>query len=250
MTSHETAPLASVKDERWTIRVGGLSLIMGAIAFMAVFTFLAVRFNYPEVLDGKAADVLPALLATGSVGRAVWAIYALLPLIWIPAAVGAFHALRPQSEGAVRAGMLFAVVSSIAMIIGLMRWPSFHWELTRVYVAAAPDTRPALEAVFAASNSYLGNYIGEFLGELCFSIFFLLSSVAMLKPASGFPRWIGWLGMATAIAGLAGMFRNATEIVAPVAEVNNYLLPIWMIIFGVRLVRHGRHALRGHGIEA
>ncbi|MEK6376050.1 MAG: DUF4386 family protein [Acidobacteriota bacterium] len=154
-TSPEEAPLSSAKDERWTIRVGGLSLILGAIAFMAVFTFLAVRFNYPAVLDGKASEVLPALLSTGALGRAVWAIYALLPLIWIPAAVGAFHALRPHSEGTVRAGMLFAVVSSIAMIIGLMRWPSFHWELARVYVAATPSTRPALEAIFAASNSYV-----------------------------------------------------------------------------------------------
>jgi hypothetical protein len=227
--------------ERRIIRVGGFSLILGALAFMAVFTFLAVRFNYPEVLDGKASDVLPALLSTGGMGRAVWAIYALLPLIWIPAAVGAFHALRRESEGTVRTGMLFAIVSAIAMIIGLMRWPSFHWELARAYAAAAPSTRPALEAIFDASNSYLGNYIGEFLGELCFNVFFLLSSLAMFKPASSFPRWIGWVGAATALLGLIGMFRNTTQIVAPIAEVNNYLLPVWMIILGVGLVRYRGH---------
>lgn len=225
-------------DEQRSIRVGGYSLILGALAFMGVFTFLAVRFNYPEVLDGAASQVLPALLATGKLGRAVWAIYALLPLIWIPAAVGAFQALRHTGEGAVRAGMLFAVVSAITMIIGLMRWPSFHWELAKVYVAAAPADRTALEAIFAASNSYLGNYIGEFLGELCFSLFFLLSSAAMLARGSGFRRWVGWLGIATAVAGLVGMFRNAAPAVAPVAEVNNYLLPVWMIVFGVSLVRY------------
>jgi hypothetical protein len=32
-------------DEHRTIRVGGYSLILGALAFMAVFTFLAIRFN-------------------------------------------------------------------------------------------------------------------------------------------------------------------------------------------------------------
>jgi len=242
MTTPDSVPHPSATDERWTIRIGGFSLILGALAFMAVFTFLAVRFNYPDVLDGQASDVLPALLSMGDVGRAVWAIYALLPLIWIPAAVGAFHALRRQSEGAVRAGLLFAVISAVAMMAGLMRWPSFHWELARVYVNAAPSVRPALEAVFNASNSYLGNYIGELLGELCFSIFFLLSSMAMLKRASGFPRWIGWFGIVTAVAGLIGMFRNANPIVAPIAEVNNYLLPIWMIIFGVSLVRFQQHS--------
>ena len=34
------------------------------------------------------------------------------------------------------------------------------------------------------------------------------------------------------------MFRNVTVAVAPVAAVNNYLLPLWMIVFGVVLFRH------------
>lgn len=33
------------------------------------------------------------------------------------------------------------------------------------------------------------------------------------------------------------MFRNVTAAVAPVAAVNNYLLPLWMIAFGVVLLR-------------
>ena len=54
------------------IRTGGFFLIGGALAFMVVFAFLAAQFNYPEVLDGSAAEVLPKLLATGSTGRAGW----------------------------------------------------------------------------------------------------------------------------------------------------------------------------------
>ncbi len=41
---------------RTVIRFGGLCLAGGAIAFLGVFTYLAARFNYPEVLDGPAAD--------------------------------------------------------------------------------------------------------------------------------------------------------------------------------------------------
>ena len=41
---------------------------------------------------------------------------------------------------------------------------------------------------------------------------------------------------------MLGMFRNATAAVAPIAGVNNYLLPIWMIGFGVVLVRQARGA--------
>src|SRR5687768_6303507 len=151
-----TIGVSSSSDSRHPliVRIGGLALIVGAVAFMAVFSILAARFNYPEVLDGRAADVLPALLATGNSGRAVWAIYALLPLLWIPAGVGAFYALRARSEGALRAGMLLATVSSLSMIAGLMRWPSFHWELARTWETAGPGTRPVLAAVFNATNLY------------------------------------------------------------------------------------------------
>jgi hypothetical protein len=187
----------SARPDLRIIRAGGFSLIIAAVVFIAVFSYLSVRFNYPDVLDGRAADVLPALLATGTTGRAVWAVYALLPLLWIPAAVGAFHALRADSEGRTRVGMLFASVSSIAMVAGLMRWPGFHWELARAWGGADVSVRLTLETVFNATNLYLGNYVGEFLGELAANVFFLLAASAMLKRTSGFASWVGWLGSRT-----------------------------------------------------
>jgi hypothetical protein len=225
-----------------TIRAGGVALIGGAIAFLAVFSFLAARFDYPAVLDGRAADVLPKLLATGPAGRAVWSLYGLLPLVWVPAGVGAFHALRSVREGNARTAMLFAVVAAISMTLGLLRWPSVHWALAEAHATGGEAERAVIAAIFAGLNSYLGNYVGEFLGELSVSLFFLLSALAMLAPGARFPRWMGYLGVVTALAGMVGMFRNATDVVDPVAAVNNYLLPLWMIVFGVGLLRYGRLA--------
>jgi hypothetical protein len=219
------------------VRAGGLALVLGALAFLAVFTYLAARFGYPDVLDGAAADVLPRLLATGGQGRLAWAVYGFLPLIWIPAGAAAFRALRHTGEGAMRTAMHFAALSTLAMMLGLLRWPSIHWELAQAWAAGGASERAVIGAVFAGLNSYLGNYVGEFLGELAFSLFFLLSARAMLHPHSGFPRWMAYLGLATAAAGMVGMFRNVTGAVDPVAEVNNYLLPLWMIIFGIGLLR-------------
>jgi hypothetical protein len=50
-------------------------------------------------------------------------------------------------------------------------------------------------------------------------------------------KWIGWFGVGTAAFGFVGMFRNVTGAVAPVAALNNYLLPAFMITLGVALVR-------------
>lgn len=224
-------------EEDGTIRCGGIALIAGAVAFMAVFGYLAARFDYPAVLDGSAAEVLPKLLATGPTGRAAWALYGLLPLLWIPAGVAAFQALRPGREGSMRMAMLFAFLATVAMMLGLLRWPSVHWALAEAYPKATADGQAAIATLFSGLNSYLGNYLGEFLGELSVSLFFLLSSLAMLASGGRFPRWMGYLGVTAAVVGLIGMFRNVTAAVAPVAAVNNYLLPLWMIVFGIGLLR-------------
>jgi hypothetical protein len=227
-----------------TVRVGAWALILGALAFMGVFAILAARFDYPAVLDGSADTVFPRLLATGQFGRTVWAVYGLLPLIWIPAGVGAYQALRRSSRGGMMVALQFAIIASISMMLGLMRWPSIHWKLAEAYVVADPGQRSVLAALFDGLNVYLGNYLGEFIGELSFSMFFLLSAWAMLR--SGFaPRWAAMIGMVTGAAGLVGMFRNITPAVAVIAAINNYLLPIWMIGFGVLLLRyHGNSQFR------
>jgi hypothetical protein len=180
--------------------------------------------------------VLPSLLATGQQGRLVWASYALLPLIWLPAGVAAYEALAPVQRGAMRLALQFAVVAALAMMLGLMRWPSVHWHLALAFERAAPPEQAVLASVFDGLNTYLGNYIGEFLGELSFSAFFLLTSIVWLR-SSLLSRWVGWLGLVTAASGFLGMFRNIIGAVAPIAALNNYLLPVFMIVLGVALAR-------------
>ena len=226
--------------EQAVVRAGGAALIVGAVAFLGVFAFLAARFDYPSILDGPAGEVLPRLRAIGPTGRAVWALYGFLPLVWIPAGVGAFYALRGPHDGSMRIGMMLALVAAIAMMLGLLRWPSIHWVLAEAYAQGEPAERSAIAAVFTGLNSYLGNYIGEFLGESSISVFFLLSALAILARDSAWPRWMGYVGVVTAIAGLVGMFRNTTNVVAPIAAMNNYLLPIWMVVFGSGLLRVSR----------
>jgi hypothetical protein len=216
--------------------MGGYSLLVAAVGFIAVFSYLAARFDYPSVLDGSAAVVLPRLLALGEVGRAVWAVYALLPLFLIPAAIGARAALGDSAPNAMRAAQVSATIAAASMLLGLARWPSVHWELARAYASATAGAREAMDAVFLGLNVYLGNYIGEFVGEVALSAFFVLVGFAALRSAPR-TRWFGIGGIAVGVIGWGAAFRNVTSVVAPVAEVNNYLLPLWLIVLGVVLIR-------------
>jgi hypothetical protein len=127
----------------------------------------------------------------------------------------------------------------MAMMLGLLRWPSLHWELAEAFVSGDTAGRATIGAIFAAFNSYLGNFVGEFLGELSLNLFFLISAGAMLSRGSGFPLVLGLFGIFAACTGLIGMFRNAVDAVDPVAALNNYLLPLWMVAFGIGLLRAG-----------
>ena len=219
------------------IGVGGFCLIAAALGFVGVFAYLAMQFDYPAILDGTADEVLPRLLATGEPGRAIWTLYGFIPILLVPAGVGAYYALRDGSEGRMVVALLMSVVAALTMMLGLLRWPSIHWELANAYTSAAPAEQAVIAAVFVGLNSFLGNFLGEFLGEVSLNLFFLLSSVAMLTNPRRFPGWVAYSGSLAAFAGLVGMFRNATPLLDPVASVNNYLLPLWMIIFGVALIR-------------
>jgi hypothetical protein len=221
-----------------SIRMGGLALLAAALGFIGAFTYLAVRFDYPDVLEAPAATALPALLAMGSAGRAVWGLYGLLPLLLIPAAVGARTAFRGADEDGMQMALLFASVAALSMMLGLQRWPSIQWELARAYAASGPEVRTALSAVFDGLNRYLGNYLGEFVGELSLNTFFLLSARAMWRSGIA-PRWIAGLGLTSSALGLIAMWRNVTSLVAPIAALNNAALPLWMIVFGVTLLAIG-----------
>lgn len=225
-------------QNRGMVVAGGVSFIVGALAFVFVFAYLAANFDYPDILDGSASDVLPRLHAGGAEMRAVWAIYAFLPLLLVPGAVGTFVAC-PSSRGRMTLALVLASIAALSMCLGLMRWPSVHWALAEAYSGAAGETKSSIEATFNGLNLYLGNYIGEFLGETALASFFFLAGFSLLNEAR-FPKWLGWSGVVFALFFAMGALRNVTSSVQLVADVNNALLPLWMIVLGASLLWYGR----------
>jgi hypothetical protein len=221
--------------ERFASRLAGWSLISAAAGFIVTFSYLAARFEYPEVLDGTASAVLPKLLELGSAGRAVWVIYAFLPMLLIPAAIGANRTLGKTAPGRMQGALVAAVIAAVAMFLGLARWPSVHWELARAFVAGSADAKLVIAAVFGGLNTYLGNYVGEFLGEIALNAFFVLSGSALVADGQ---KIAGRFGMVAGVVGWIAAFRNVTAVVAPIAALNNYVLPLWLIGLGVVLARH------------
>jgi hypothetical protein len=224
-------------------RIAGVVLVAGSLAFVAVFSYLAAAFGYPDVLDHSAAEVLPQLLAGGTRLRAVWFVYGALPLAFVFAGLGAGALLdrgAPAAGSGLRTlGVAAAVTAGVAMMIGLLRWPTLMWALAGHWGAAPAAAQIAMAAVFDAANLYLGNLIGEFVGELSTAIWFLAVALAWRRAGR---RVLGGLGVAAAAIVALAALRNMTTLVDPIAAANNLTLPVWLIVMGVTFARDGRRA--------
>jgi hypothetical protein len=128
------------------------------------------------------------------------------------------------------------------MTIGLARWPTLNYVLGRRYLAAPPAEQEQIASTFDAGNLYLGNVIGEFIGEVGLSLWFLTLSLAIVRGV-GLWRWTGYVGLFTAASMTVGAFRNLTSLVAPIAALNNNLLPIFLIGLGAALIASSRRPL-------
>lgn len=219
------------------LKVAGVALSVGSLAFVAVFTYLASAFGYPDILDRDAAEVLPRLLAGGAELRTVWFLYAGLPLAIIVGGVGSGVVLQRGGAGLRALGVAAAVVAGTSMVIGLLRWPTIEWALARHWTAAPPEARIALSALFDASNLFLGNVVGEFVGEMCTALWFLTLATAFRREGRVV---VGHLGTGAGILVAVAALRNMTGAVDLVANVNNVTLPLWLFTVGILFVRDGR----------
>ncbi len=218
-------------------RAAGVAYLVASTGFILVFAWLAAKFGYPDVLDLPAAEVLPKLLSLGAAGRTVWVIYALLPLLLIPAGLGAAGLLQngsPRGQRAARLAGSMQMVAAVAMTIGLVRWSTLQWGLAESWVATDLSQHAEIVSRFDAYNLYLGNTIGEFAGELALYGSFLAFAIALLD---GGRRKMAALAAITGVFGSIGMFRNITAVVQPASDVTNNLLPVFLIAFGIMLVR-------------
>jgi len=211
--------------------IAGFLIAGGAVGFALVFVTLAARFGYPEVLDHPAGEVLPALLAGGASLRAVWAVYAVLPLSIVASAWLATGrvGLGPRAEGLTRTA---GVVAGLAMTIGLARWPTLQWALAERW-ALDVSAHPELSRTFDLANLVLGNGIGEFVGEVALGVWFTGIGYALRM------RWVGRATLVLAALMLIGSFRNVTGFVQPATDLTNNLLPAIMIWLGVVWMRSG-----------
>jgi hypothetical protein len=203
-------------------KVTAALLIVAAVLANVAFAALGSIFNYPDVLDEPAADVLASFRAHEGAVSTWFTVLAFSAALMAPIAIGVGRlSADPRMRIAVRIGIAAAVVQ----VIGLARWPI----LVPGY-ATDGDT-----SAFRTASDILGTAIGETIGYALTAAWTALVVLTVGRAIAG--RWFTVLGGASAVlVGVGVMSPLGLPVVDEANFIGYVLYSLWLIAFGVVLV--------------
>jgi hypothetical protein len=213
-------------------------LILAAVLANVAFTALGSIFNYPNVLDEPAVQVLGSFRDHQSAVSAWFSVLALSAALLAPIAIGVG---RLSSTRAMRIAVPVGIAAATVQVVGLLRWPI----LVPGYASDAAGSNAAVAAAardsFTTASDILGTAIGETLGYLLTATWTALVIVALGRRYAG--RWFQALGAASAVLVLVGVLSPFSLPVVDTANFIGYILwSLWLIAFGAVIVVHERRA--------
>jgi hypothetical protein len=201
-------------------------LILAAVLANLAFTALGSVFNYPDVLDEPAGEVLAAFRDNESAVSTWFAVLALSAALLAPVAIGVG---RLSAMRAMRVAVPVGIAAAAVQVIGLLRWP-----LLVPGYASAGDVDS-----FTTANDVLGTAIGETLGYLLTATWTLLVIVALGRRYAG--RWFQVLGASAAALVLVGVVSPLDLPVVDTANFFGYVLwSLWLLALAAAIVVHER----------
>jgi hypothetical protein len=213
-------------------------LILAAVLANVGFTALGSIFNYPNVLDEPAGDVLASFRAHQGAVSAWFSVLALSAALLAPIAIGVG---RLSSARTMRIAVRVGIAAAAVQVVGLLRWPI----LVPGYASDAAGSNAGVAAAardsFTTASDILGTGIGETLGYLLTATWTALVIVALGRRYAG--RWFQALGAASAGLVLAGVLSPLSLPVVDTANFLGYVLwSLWLIALGVVILVHERRA--------
>lgn len=222
-------------------RSAGSLAIIHALMFFIPLGVLGAAIGWPANLDLPASHNLPLLLSQAPMVKLGYSVYLLYSLLFFPVILLISRAIAGQDELplVLKLAVGFALLSTLARCLGIVRWLTVMPTLATQYDAADATGKLLVSTVYTAFNAYAGG-VGEVLG-----VFLLAAtSVALLASAlwgrSEVPRWLYWMAWATAL----GLFflslelfgLNLSAFIAPLSV----LYMVWMVCMGIYLLRRAR----------
>jgi len=215
-------------------------LILAAVLANLAFTALGSIFNYPDVLDEPAGQVLASFREHEGAVSAWFAVLALSAALFAPIAIGVG---RLSTRRPMRYAVGVGIAAAVVQVIGLMRWPLLVPGYASDAASADPSVAAGARDSFSTASDILGTAIGETLGYLLTAVWTALVIVALGRAFAG--RWFAVLGGVSAALVFAGVFAPLGVELLDTANFLGYVLwSVWLIAFGVVLLVRERRSAR------
>ena len=220
-------------------------LILAAVFANVAFTALGSIFNYPDVLDEPAAQVIASFRDNEGAVSAWFTVLALSAALMAPIAIGVG---RLSSARAMRIAVPVGIAAAVVQVIGLMRWPilvpGYAADAASANAAVAADGRDA----FTTASDILGTAIGETVGYLLTATWTVLVVIALGRRFTG--SWVPVLGAVAAALVLVGVVSPLDLPVVDTANFFGYVLwSLWLIAFAVVILLQERRRAAPAGDE-
>ena len=218
------------------LRLAAGLLVAGAVGANAAFLGLGSTFEYPDVLQLPAGEIVARFDATRATTMAWFAVLALSAGALGPAAV----LLRRAGTGrAARWSMLAGVAAAVAQVAGLSRWLWLVPGLAdrALDPGATPAARADALATFETAHTWLGAGLGETVGYALTAAWTLLLLAALRR----LPTWVRALGTGSAALIASGVLIPLDVPGTDLANFVGYVLwSVWLVALAVCLVRPRR----------
>ena len=212
-------------------RVAAVIMVVAVVLANVAFLGLGSVFDYPDILQEDADEILAAFRDDEGTIIALFVILALSAALLAPIAI-LLGGLAKNELG--RWSIWVGVAAAVVQVIGLSRWA-----LIVPFLADREDT-DAFETV----HTVLGTVVGETLGYLLTATWTVLIIYSLGQRLAG--RWFIYVGLAAAVLIAVGVLVPLDVPGADFANFVGYILwSIWLVAFAVLIWRRSdvvRHA--------
>ena len=229
-----------------TARRTAYLLILAAVLANVAFSALGSIFNYPDVLDEPAGQVLAEFHEHQGPVSGWFGVLALSAALLAPVAIGVG---RLSAERAMRFAVPVGIAAAAVQVIGLLRWPILVPGYASDAVGSDPSAAASGRDAFTTASDILGSALGETLGYLLTATWTVLVVVALGRRYAG--RWFQVLGLVSAALVVVGVLSPLGLTVVDTANFIGYVLwSVWLIAFAVVILVHERRLAASRGLKA
>jgi hypothetical protein len=218
----------------------GALLVAGALLANVAFAGLGAVFDYPDVLQLPAEEILIRFHADAFIVGGLFLLLACGAGLLAPIAVRLSRSAEHSRLAA--AAKVTGLAAAAVQVAGLLRWPIAVPLLAGVVTdpAASSADRAGAAATFRTLHMVLGQVLGEAVGYTLTAAWTVLVIAALPRPR-GAGRIIATLGLASAAMILTGLLVPLDVPGTDLANFAGYLVwSIWLVGLGVTLLREGR----------